>query len=77
MLSSSQEASEEEERSEHEAECDGDRAVVLPHPCLKGPEHRQGPMRQSRIETDEHENRDGEDQEHQHERCDAAPGAEA
>src|SRR5215211_1498082 len=76
MISRSPEAS-EEERSEHEAEHDRDPAVVLLHPCPQGPEHLRGPLWHGCIETDEHENRDGEDHEHQPERHGAASRAEA
>src|SRR5215211_1867838 len=76
MISRSPEAS-EEERSEHEAEHDRDRAVVLLHPCPQGPEHLRGPLWHGCIETDEHENRDSEDHEHQSERHGAASRAEA
>ena len=64
--------SEEEERPEQEAEHDRYSAAVLFHPRSQGAEHVRGPLRDQRIEADEHENRDGEDHEHQPERRDAA-----
>src|SRR5215218_4009287 len=77
MISRSPEASEEEERSEHEAEHDRDRAVVLLHPRPQVAEHLRGPLWHGCIEADEHENRDSEDHEHQPERHGVASRAEA
>src|SRR5215212_1453252 len=77
MISRSPEASEEEERSEHEAEHDRDRAAILLHPRPQGAEHRRDSSWHGSIETDEHENRDSEDHEHQPERLDATSRAEA
>ena len=72
MVLWSREASHEEEHSEHKAQHNGDRAVVLLHPYPQGHERVRRSLRHSRIEDDKHENWDGEDREHQHERYDAA-----
>src|SRR5215218_3233185 len=77
MISRSPEASEEEERSEHEAQRDRDRAAVLLHPRPQGAEHRRGPLWHGCIEADEHENGNSEDHEHQPERHGATSRAEA
>src|SRR5215211_3811813 len=65
MVSRSPEASEEKERSEHEAKRDRDRAVVLLHPRPQVAEHRRGPLWHGCIEADEHENGNSENHEHQ------------
>src|SRR5215207_6179243 len=77
MISRSPEASEEEERSEHEAEHDRDRAAVLLHPRPQGTEHRRGPLWHGCIEADQHENRNSENHQHQPERHDATSRGEA
>src|SRR5829696_9557044 len=77
MISRSPEASEEEERSEHEAQRDRDRAAVLLHPRPQGAEHRRGPLWHGCIEADEHENGNSENHEHQPERHGATSRAEA
>src|SRR5829696_2508406 len=77
MISGSQEASEQEERSEHEAERHRDRAFVLLHPRPQGVEDVRGSSWHGCIKADERENRDGEDEEHQTERQDAGSRAEA
>src|ERR671913_1616569 len=77
MVSRSPEAPEEEERSEHEAQHDRDRAAIALHPRPQGAEHLRGPLWHGCIEADGHENRNSEDHEHQSERHDATSRAEA
>jgi hypothetical protein len=51
--------------------------LCLPIHVRKRLEYGRGPLRHGRGEADERENRAGEDEEHQHERHDAALSAEA
>src|SRR5215212_3931457 len=73
----SREASREEDRREHEAEQDRDLTVVPLHPGSQRLKHLRGPLREGRVEADQHENRDGENEEHQAERQDAAQRTKA
>src|SRR3954463_14302894 len=69
-------ASDEEERSEHEAEHNRDRAVVLLHPRPQQAKYVRGSLRRGCIEAHKHENRYGEDQDHHHESYDASSRTE-
>ena len=71
------EASKEEKRSEHEAKHDRDRPVVPPHPPPQRLEYGRCPLWGGHVETDERENRYGEDHDNEPERRDAGPGAKA
>jgi hypothetical protein len=71
-LLESREAFDQEERSEHEAKRDRDRATVLLHSCPQGPQHGRDTSLYGCVEADECKNRYGEDEERQPERHGAA-----